>query len=112
MRLWMELQEYMGEPATGVCSSLASVPDPAGTLIIGDNPDVDPSWSVPGAPYPYLINPAEWSSYSYLIAARHIGGGNYVFVDGHAKGISREQRLLILACGPRLKTINQRFNRR
>jgi prepilin-type N-terminal cleavage/methylation domain-containing protein/prepilin-type processing-associated H-X9-DG protein len=72
--------------------TLAAIPDPAGTIAIGDavtwlQADAD------GLPYygngsPYLIwsnaDPVSGTT-NYRADPRHLGGANFVFLDGHVK---------------------------
>jgi prepilin-type N-terminal cleavage/methylation domain-containing protein/prepilin-type processing-associated H-X9-DG protein len=72
------LKDGMGRNPTEVLS-LAAVPDPAGTIIIGHASSSDPT------PYIFFY-PA---SPQYLTSF-HMGGNNYAFADGHAKWFQLE----------------------
>jgi prepilin-type N-terminal cleavage/methylation domain-containing protein/prepilin-type processing-associated H-X9-DG protein len=68
--------------------ALGVVTQPAETILIGDNPDV----AMYGAGGIYLYGPTQVAPPADGIgnvSGRHNDGGNYAFLDGHAKWLSR-----------------------
>jgi len=70
---------------------LAEIEQPAGTIIIGDNPD--PGYWGAGNQYIYgpsqVVKPTDPEQDGLgNVARRHNGGGNYGFCDGHAKWLN------------------------
>jgi prepilin-type N-terminal cleavage/methylation domain-containing protein/prepilin-type processing-associated H-X9-DG protein len=78
-------------PGDGWCMTLARITQPASTIVIGDNEDYSDRNSA-NILWLYSTIAIAVGSYndSGLIAARHNGGGNYAFADGHAKWLSQE----------------------
>lgn len=79
---------YYASYGSGWCTSLGQVPRPAETILIGDNPDP----GMYGAGTRYIYGPTQVSPPADGIgnvAGRHNDGGNYGFLDGHAKWLSR-----------------------
>jgi prepilin-type processing-associated H-X9-DG protein/prepilin-type N-terminal cleavage/methylation domain-containing protein len=64
-------------------TKLPRVPAPSEVIIIGDNQDARGSW----AAQPTIMSHSD----GIYLAARHDNGGNYLFVDGHAKWISKTE---------------------
>jgi prepilin-type N-terminal cleavage/methylation domain-containing protein/prepilin-type processing-associated H-X9-DG protein len=61
--------------------SLAEFADPAQTFLIGEAGGLNQSWQLCGYTRSPDANPGSYAS-------SHNGGGNYAFVDGHAKWLS------------------------
>jgi len=81
---------YPCSTGTGWATPLANVQDPAGTILIGDNPDN----GMYGAGTVYIYGPTQVSPPADGIgnvAGRHSDGANYAFADGHVKWLSRSQ---------------------
>ena len=79
---------YYASHGTGWCTALALVMEPAGTILIGDNPDS----GMYGAGTRYIYGPSQSTPPTDGIgnvSGRHNDGANYGFVDGHAKWLSR-----------------------
>lgn len=78
---------YYNSHGSGWASALADVPQPAETILIGDNPDAGQY----GAGSRYIYGPTQVSPPSDGIgnvARRHNEGANYGFCDGHSKWLS------------------------
>ena len=79
---------YYGSHGTGWSTSLGQVQVPAETIVLGDNPDA----GMYGAAGRYIYGPGQSSPPADGIgnvSGRHNEGGNYGFLDGHAKWLSR-----------------------
>ncbi len=94
----------------GWASKIDQIEEPAKTVPIGESRDIQTvlypdlkgsdeeggdnyyqSWYLytntdPNSPDGY---PNPWQNQIYLVAARHIGGGNYIFLDGHIEWLER-----------------------
>jgi len=87
---------YWNSPnlTSGPCRELSMVKEPAECIILGDNPSTG---QYAANSTLYIYGPTQSSNTATVTPGdiintcrRHNGGGNYAFVDGHAKWLSAE----------------------
>jgi prepilin-type processing-associated H-X9-DG protein/prepilin-type N-terminal cleavage/methylation domain-containing protein len=82
--------DYFGYASTivkgvGWDTKLTQVESPTSTIYLGDNGDSMPWFSC------YVVLQPTLDSYKYGVCARHNGNGNYLYLDGHVKALSKQE---------------------